>query len=239
MRITLALAVAGLIRALLALPSQTIFQNIPDDAYRIPTVHESAVMARRILHLSTLGTLSTIFPASTSTQEIRPSDVSGTAIGLVDYIADCEHATGNPTILALDIATSFKNVAAGSNISLSLNWVPPSGQVRSPASLPRFSLQGYLEDVSAAEAAEHAIPACFAKYHPDARARYPGNRIHSSRWTRLVVQEVYWIGGFGDRAFIGWIPVREWRNVTREEVRDCVLPGEEKRTTWMEWFGFR
>ncbi|KAJ7688545.1 pyridoxamine 5'-phosphate oxidase-domain-containing protein [Mycena rosella] len=232
MRATVALL--ALAHGALALaPPQRPFSH---DAHRIPTIHESAVMARRILHLSGLGTLSTIFPASSSAQETRPSDVGGTAIVLVDYIVDCEYATGNPTILALDIATSFKNVAAGSNISLSLNWIPPQGRVRSPDSMPRFSLQGYLEDVSANELEEHAIPACFARYHPDSRAWYPGNRIHTSRWVRLVVQEVYWIGGFGDRVFIGWIPV-EWRNVTRQEVRECVLPGEEERSWWREWLG--
>ncbi|KAJ7889183.1 hypothetical protein B0H13DRAFT_1888118 [Mycena leptocephala] len=159
MRATVALL--ALAHGALALaPPQHPFSH---DAHRIPTIHESAVMARRILHLSGLGTLSTIFPAS-------------------------------------------------------------------PDSLPRFSLQGYLEDVSANELEEHAIPACFARYHPDSRAWYPGNRIHTSRW-------VYWIGGFGNRAFIGWIPVEEWRNVTRQEVRECVLPGEEERSWWREWLG--
>ncbi|EOD45012.1 putative fmn-binding split barrel-related protein [Neofusicoccum parvum UCRNP2] len=231
---------AGLAGASLVPPPQSIFAN-PEagdvSSYRIPTVHESAVMARRILHLNGLGTLSTIFPGA-SAQENRPSGVAGTPIGLVDYIADCEHSTGNPTILAIDIATSFKNVAAGSNISLGLNWVPPTGQVRSPASLPRYSLQGYLEPLSAQDLVQHAIPACFAKYHPDSVAWYPGSPIHSSHWVRFVVQDVYWIGGFGDRAYIGWIPVEEWRNVTRQEVRDCVLPGEEKRGGWREWLGF-
>ncbi|EKG18088.1 FMN-binding split barrel-related protein [Macrophomina phaseolina MS6] len=248
MQLTHALAsilTASLASASLVPPPQHIFSNpVPDNdasTYRIPTVHESAVMARRILHLNGLGTLSTVFPTKNqgvSASENRPSDVAGTPIGLIDYIADCEHSTGNPTILAIDIATSFKNVAAGSNISLSLNWVPPKGQVRSPASLPRYSLQGYLENVTAEDLVKHAIPACFAKYHPDAVAWYPGSPIHSSHWVRFVVQEVYWIGGFGDRAYIGWIPVEDWRNVTRQEVRDCVLPGEEKRGGWREWLGF-
>ncbi|KAF2135739.1 uncharacterized protein K452DRAFT_362987 [Aplosporella prunicola CBS 121167] len=234
---------------------QHIFSNPADHVspmYRIPTVHESAVMARRILHLSGLGTLATIFPegsSSTATdadeeapspQERRPASVAGTPIGLVDYVADCEHATGNPTLLAIDIATSFKNAAAGSNVSLSLAWeLPPGSAPRSPASLPRFSLQGYFERLEPEDLVAHAIPACFAKYHPDSVAWYPGNPIHQSHWVRFVVREVYWIGGFGDRAYIGWIPAEEWRNVTRQEVRDCVLPGEKKKRqgSWREWLG--
>ena len=42
-----------------------------------------------------------------------------------------------------------------------------------------------------------------------------------------MVEEVYWFGGFGDRAYIGWIPVEEWRGVTTEEVERCRLVGEE------------
>merc|ERR1719355_79959 len=62
-------------------------------------------------------------------------------IGLMDYLADCE-PTGNPTILAINIATSFKNVAAGSNISLSLlvPLLPRLPPALLPPRLPRTHL---------------------------------------------------------------------------------------------------
>lgn len=169
------------------------------------------------------------------------------SIGLMDYVADCE-ATGNPTILALPIATSFKNVAAGSNISLSLQWTPPNppnSRIElwnagkegvlpySAANLPRFSLLGYLERIPESEVGELELGNCFTKVHPDAKYWLPGNRIHVSEWVRLVVQDIYWIGGFGDRAYIGWIPVEEWHNVTRDESEAIRLPGEKKG--WKEW----
>jgi hypothetical protein len=173
-------------------------------------------------------------------------------IGLMDYIADCEE-TGDPTILAINIATSFKNVAAGSNISLSLQWTPPhppskrisilgSNQDSVPysaANLPRFSLLGYLEKIGHEEVESLELGKCFTKAHPDSKYWLPGNRIHSSEWVRLVVQDVYWIGGFGDRAYIGWIPVEEWKNVTRKEWEGITLPGEKKGwKEWsLEWFG--
>jgi hypothetical protein len=170
----------------------------------------------------------------------------------MDYLADCE-STGNPTILAINIATSFKNVAAGSNISLSLQWTPPyppseritfsplfgkdkKGKEAVPysaANLPRFSLLGYLEKIEETEVEGLELGKCFTETHPDARYWLPGNKIHSSEWVRLVVQEVYWIGGFGDRAYIGWIPVEEWRGVTKEEWEGVRLPGERKG--WKEW----
>ena len=73
---------------------------------------------------------------------------------------------------------------------------------------------------------------CFLGKHPDAAAWLPGNKIHESWWGRLVVNDVYWIGGFGDRAHIGWIPKGEWEGVKDEEVRDARLVGEEGYETW-------
>ena len=224
---------------------QSVFSNTESSAYRIPTVHESAIQARRVLQLEDIGTLSTVFPADSTSYssnhdafapfENRPSGLGGIPIGLMDYYADCEPDTGNPTILAISIATSFKNVRAGSNISLSLRWHPQDGKWWSAANLPRFSLLGYLESISDEEAKREGITACFAKSHPDAVAWMPSNPVHESHWVRLVVEQIYWIGGFGDRAYIGWIPVEEWQNVTQAEVAQCRLPGEKPSSRWMEW----
>ncbi|KAI9813539.1 MAG: hypothetical protein M1832_006270 [Thelocarpon impressellum] len=214
-----------------------IFSNPPLDCdLGIPTVHESAVLARRILTLTSIGTISTVFPENTSSEEWGPPDsVAGTAIGLPEYIADCHGPTydrGDPTILAITIATSFKNAAAGSNVSLSLRWEPSYPHHHTPAGLPRFSLTGYLETIPADEAEALGVPACFARAHRDAVAWFPGNDIHESAWTRLVVREVFWFGGFGDRAYIGWIPAAEWGGVTRAEIDDARLPGEAEYEAW-------
>lgn len=241
---------------------QHIFTNPPihhSSTSRIPTSYESAILARRILHLTPLATLSTNFPTSSSTTENRPSGLEGLPIGLTDYISDCE-SHGNPTILAISIATSFKNIAAGSNLSISIQWTPPYlpksriessttwladlifGQTNddvegalpySAANLPRFSLLGYLETIPEEEVEAQGVKECFVAKHRDSRYWLPGNRIHHSEWTRMVVKQIYWVGGFGDRAYIGWIPVEEWRNVTEEEWRDVRLPGEKRG--WKEW----
>ncbi|KAH7628717.1 pyridoxamine 5'-phosphate oxidase-domain-containing protein [Sordaria sp. MPI-SDFR-AT-0083] len=299
-------------------------QQPPVTKPRIPTSYESAVMARRILALTPLGTLATIFPASNSNsssssimmtdeeknnpkmRENRPAEVAGMPHGLMEYISDCEYATndvGNPTLLAISIETSFKNIAAGSNVSLAVQWTPPPpppphhrwpphggppGHKKpphhgdddedhehsdhehrkhkdhkdkkhhkkdkkhkdkkhkkrphhpppppprpfSPAALPRFSLLGYVEKIEGGDdrtqegSVGSQIASCFTKSHPDAKWWLPGNRIHESHFVRLVVTQVYWIGGFGDRAYIGWIPVDEWKKVTKEEWEAIRLPGE-------------
>lgn len=236
--------------SLLASSPQHVFTNPPHTDFRIPTVHESAVQARRIFHISSIATLSTVFPSSThtddddlTTAENRPSGLGGMPIGMMEYYADCEPGTGNPTILAVDIATSFKNVAAGSNVSFSLRYHPPAHHRPSrdpfrfaPSNLPRFALLGYLERMSESEVREKRIAECFVRTHPDARLWVPGNDIHESHWARLVVREFYWFGGFGDRARIGWVPVEEWRNVTMDEVEKIRLPGEEDAEAGASWW---
>ncbi|MCJ1462949.1 hypothetical protein MMC07_001553 [Pseudocyphellaria aurata] len=223
---------------------QHIFSN-PDPisaSYRIPTIHESAVQARRILRLSNIATASTVFPSTPkapySDVENRPEGVAGAPIGLIEYYASCGPHLHDPTILALSIATSIKNARAGSNVTLSLRYHPPVDHAPSqdpytysPANLPRFSLIGHIELLSMREVREHGIKSCFLQSHPDAKAWTPGNDIHESWWARLVVEEIYWIGGFGDRAYIGWIPVEVFRAVTAEEVNKARLAGEEG---WVE-----
>lgn len=136
---------------------------------RIPTVQDSAVLARRLLHLSRFGTLSTVFPSDAESTHGRPAEIkTGTPIGLPEYVADCEpEQRGNPTLLAFKISTSFRNAAVeGANVSLSLNWGWRSdvestshvddtnegnaygGRHVSLASLPRVALVGYIERIA-------------------------------------------------------------------------------------------
>ncbi|KAK4548323.1 hypothetical protein LTR36_010193 [Oleoguttula mirabilis] len=242
-------------------------QPAHDEAYHIPTLHESTVMARRIMHLSSISTLITTFPEPSRSDalqssmarlsadeqvtvfENRPPEMAGTPIGLMEYYADCEPDTGNPTVLAINIATPYKNHAAGSNISMHVRWWPTQQNIYSttsfsssseddddddiptphtPAALPRFSLHGYLEPIPTLDLVTHLIPACFLRAHPDSVLWQPGNDIHTSQYMRFVVEHVYWFGGFGDRARIGWLPVEAWRNVTTDEVDSLRLPGERK-----------
>jgi len=202
--------------------------------YRIPTIHESATQARRVFNLSSIATLSTVFQSSLPLNlENRPDNLDGSSIALIDYYASCGSQPFNPTILAISIATSFKNARAGSNVTLSLRYHPPSDHppaddvyTYSPMNLPRFSLIGHIEALSPSEIESDNVRSCFLRAHPDAEVWTPGNEIHQTWWARLVVEEIYWIGGFGDRAYIGWIPVDEWRGVTEQQVRNARLVGE-------------
>lgn len=212
----------------------------------IPTAYESAVLARRILALTPLAVFSSNFPSTSHPREHRPEGLAGVPIGLVDYVADCED-NGSPTILAVSIGTTFRNAAAGSNVSLAFQWTPPyapsqrmggvsSNPVALPysaANLPRFSLIGHFETIPEDVVESQDVVKCYTAIHPDAKYWLPGGGAHHSEWARLVVDEIYFVGGFGDRAYIGWIDVEDWKKVTPEEWKSVELPGEKKG--WKEW----
>ncbi|KAM3434212.1 hypothetical protein MY4824_005551 [Beauveria thailandica] len=280
MKLSSALAVVGTAATTLASNQQAMDGSSKSSVaaeHNIPSSYESAVMGRRILGLTKLATFSTVYPSeskSTRRSTVADHGVEGLPIGLVDYVADCEDV-GNPTVLELKIGTTFRNVQAGSNLTVSMRWTPPYPPAKrigvakralsylpffrsrstaaaadvppnsadpsipdtvpySADNLPRFALFGYLEPFGADDEAQtEKLKTCYLAKHPDSKYWLPGNHIHASDWTRMVVTKVYWIGGFGDRAYIGWIPVDEWNSVTEEEWRAIKLPGETK--DWSEW----
>lgn len=74
---------------------------------------------------------------------------------------------------------------------------------------------------------------CYTEVHPDAKYWLPGGNVHHGEWARLVVDEIYFVGGFGDRAYIGWLDVEDWKSITQEEWESIELPGEQEG--WKEW----
>ncbi|KAH0609674.1 uncharacterized protein H6S33_013160 [Morchella sextelata] len=202
------------LNSLLFLASLTLalpLDETPTTIDHIPTVKEAAVQARKLLKSESIATLSTVFP------EDEPHGLAGQPIGLMDYYADCS-TTGNPTLLAMGIATSFKNAKDGAPISLSIRSHASSW---SQASQPRLSLIGRLsEKVPRGSEEADRLKACFTSVHKDARIWAPGNKIHESDWVTFEVETVYWIGGFGNVAYIGYIPVEMWESVTLQEIEE-------------------
>lgn len=239
--------------------------NDPAHSTAYPSWFTTTLMARRILALSTTAVASTVFPDPLPPNSRVPSGVSGLSVSVNEYIADCDkflpppapsaggaeesdrgEGEGNPILLALYVGTTFRNTAAGSNISLTVDWwdhldstepVYP-GFPLSAAGLPRMTLFGHLEPLGKAVPGE--MEECFLDAHPDARAWAPGRKDspHAGYWTRMVVEQVYWIGGFGDIARIGWLNVTEWKGIREDKSLDGIgdgrgwgdvrLPGEKE-----------
>lgn len=239
--------------------SDSVFpdQHTHPESTTYPSWFDSTLMARRLLALSKTGIVSTIFPDPLPANPHTPPSVAGLSIPLTEYIADCDEflpsgdgGDGNPTLLALRVGTTFRNTAAGSNISLSIDWwghlddtkpIYP-GFPLSSAGLPRVTLMGYVEPFPTPVQLDTraALEKCFFDVHPDAEAWSPSNKHspHASYWARMVVTQVYWIGGFGDVQRIGWMNVTDWKGIRREHSlpgigdgrgwQDVRLPGEKE-----------
>ncbi|RMZ90227.1 hypothetical protein DV736_g2536, partial [Chaetothyriales sp. CBS 134916] len=222
-------------------PQQAVFSDSPaasDEAgTTIPSRYYSTLLARRLVAESPVGDLASVFPANISSGPYwrTPESVASAPIVLPEYIADCE-STGNPTLIALSVSTSTKNAKYGDskNVSITVSWwdqyVKLVGhEPWTKADLPRLALLGYLEEISDSDIHNQGVVACFEALHRDARLWRPGSRgsAHSGKWARVRVEEAYWIGGFGDRHYIGWLDIEEWRSVTEEEWRRVRLPGEK------------
>ncbi|WEW56711.1 hypothetical protein PRK78_002159 [Emydomyces testavorans] len=227
---------------------KTILDIEPESNVSIPDWPTSHLLARRLLALSSTGVLSTIYQ-----KDNRNPALVGVPVGLPDYFADCENegdpkllnllGPGNPLVLALNIGTTFRNTKAGSNISLSIDWwhnAPSSvdGNLDdSPAAFPRLSLLGWLDPLPSTfpDASRETMEKCFLAAHPDAKSWLPGdpNAAHRGYWARLVVEEAFWVGGFGDRARIGWLNPQTWKAIKKSGKEgekgwaDVRLPGEK------------
>lgn len=95
---------------------------------------------------------------------------------------------------------------------------------------PRANLRGYFREIKLAEGdangdsdatikSDSGLPNvryvdnqeieklehCFKATHPESASWFPGpqNRVHSSIWTEFVVEDGYFVGGFGGYAYIG------------------------------------
>ncbi|ETN40359.1 uncharacterized protein HMPREF1541_04636 [Cyphellophora europaea CBS 101466] len=227
---------------LAAHPNDHIFplSSSSGGTHKIPSRHTSTLLARRLLALSPSGSLSTIFPPSHNLStdpayRFTPDSVGGAPIALPEYIADCE-GNGDPTLIMLDISTAAKNAREGRNVSLAVDWWAGYERVTgerpgSAAALPRVALLGWLQEMGEGEVEKYGVKECFFDGHRDARGWEPGARrgAHSGRWVRLRVEGVYWVGGFGDRAWIGWLDLAEWKGVSEGEWRGVRLPGEGEK----------
>ncbi|CAZ79605.1 unnamed protein product [Tuber melanosporum] len=177
--------------------------HLSEDTAKVPTAQVAAVQARELPRSEKIGTLSTIFPSSDA------RGLGGHPIGMMDYYADrynlghpsltpvpaihrppnTQPSSNNPTLLAIKIATSFRNSRNGAPISLTLRERSPSSEFYSPAAHHRVSLMGRLSPPIPPNSDEAGgSGACFTKVHPDAKWWAPGNPIHESWWVTFELR---------------------------------------------------
>ncbi|KAI0358468.1 hypothetical protein OH77DRAFT_1184802 [Trametes cingulata] len=143
---------------------------------------------------------------------VYPGDhaaLAGEPFALQEYYASC-HANGSLTLLFLPISRHSQNIlhspAHAASISI---WSD-----RPAASRPRVSLIGNVTVFPVlSDTPDLAnIQACYIAHHPDARWWLPGPREpHVAYWARFDPHTVYFVGGFGDEHYIGYIPLEMYQ----------------------------
>lgn len=212
MKITILLLLA---LTILSAPLEQVFVS------NIPTMIEAASIARTLVERESLMNINTIKSRKGEGGELKRIPVSS-----MEYYADCDE-DGDPYWLVVDLGSTFTNIKGGSEYSITIrtgdhalndNVDPkyPGGIPESPSGSPRAIFEGKFVNVSFSNPLEMIrLERCFLKKHPDAKFWLPNSPFsaHSSHWTKFIVDDIYFIGGFGDRAYIGSIDADIYHSV--------------------------
>ncbi|KZV66432.1 hypothetical protein PENSPDRAFT_636956 [Peniophora sp. CONT] len=165
------------------------------------TVDEAAAIARRVLARSAVGTMATIYPED---HGILP----GQPYAMQEYYANC-FSNGSLALIFLPISRHSQNILHSPSHAASISvWSEPPS-----ASQPRVSLMGNVTLLPFGSG-EEGLKECYLREHRDARWWLPGDDegAHLAYWARFDPHTVYFVGGFGDEHFIGYIPLEKYQN---------------------------
>lgn len=183
-----------------------------------PTMEDGALVARTLVKRESLANVNTI-------QTLTRDDVSYEyPVSSMEYYAECDN-DGGLYWLVVDIGSTYQHIKMGSPYSITIragdhalndevNPEYPGGIVSSPAGSPRINLKGELKDIDLEDSTTYAaLEKCFISRHPDAKWWLPSNPIspHKTHFAKFEVNEIFIIGGFGDRAYIGPVDLDLYR----------------------------
>ncbi|KAL7420552.1 hypothetical protein Q5752_004503 [Cryptotrichosporon argae] len=200
MRVLVSLALLGLAAALPAHTAPVLRE----------TVQEAARHARQMVREITTGTIASVFPDG-SANAGRPfalMDVISYVLAVPNY-ASCGDAS-TLTFISFPISLSAHNIRASPAHHATYTVQMPVVRGVSEFSRARIAFIGnltFLPDPAQAERAQ--LETCFTAHHPDAQYWLPGapDGAHTSVWAQLAIDDIYYVGGFGDTKYVGHIPV--------------------------------
>ncbi|BGP54779.1 hypothetical protein JCM8202_003288 [Rhodotorula sphaerocarpa] len=172
------------------------------------TLDEAAVHVRELIayRAYNTGVLMSQFP------EDAQVPTPGLPFGLQEYYAHYPDSNGDLLMLAMPIAAIYRNALPPNapNLTITINDMYGFGDGNLAAGRMRVALFGTIERVEGGD----EIARCKDAYldaHPDARGWVPPGGPHAAFYARFRVQKVYAFNGFGDVAFIGWVPLDLYR----------------------------
>lgn len=171
-----------------------------------PSMEEGAAVARTLVSRESMMNVNTIN---------QSGKYKGIPESSIEYYVDCD-GDGNPYWLVVDIGTPYRHISEGSPFSAtirtgdhpqneSIDSKYPGGISLSPMGSPRINLKGILQEVPYNPQLFLKLQQCFLNRHPDSKWWLPNNPVlpHETHFAKLIVKDLYMVGGFGDRAYIG------------------------------------
>ncbi|BEJ14015.1 hypothetical protein CspHIS471_0311890 [Cutaneotrichosporon sp. HIS471] len=178
------------------------FQMSMQPPHRETEAEATANAAHLATHV-TVGTMASVFPSGSN---------AGHPFALMETHAPC-HPGGALSFISMPISLMQRNIkATGGKASYALA-TPLQPARHNEYALPRVSFIGNLTVLDDVDESEHErLRDCFVSYHPDAKWWIPedSHGAHTSRWARLDVDTIYYVGGFGNVGWIGHIPVENF-----------------------------
>jgi len=158
---------------------------------------EHGLSARQMLRRTLCGTLITLQAGTPGNQA---SGFNGHPYGSIACFADNEPSTGMPLLLLTEIELNVINSNADPRVALAISTPLDQLDGNDPMIMPRMTLMGTLQPVEYQDIA--AAKKVYVAKHPQ-----------SAMWINFIdfslfyldVTDVYWVGGFGDSHYIGWI----------------------------------
>lgn len=170
--------------------------------YARETVYDAAKIARDLVEHSnnSVGSMATTFPPNDPRSPAMP-------FSLPEYYASC-HQNGSLTLLFLPISRHSQNILQSTDQAASISITSPNpiaahARVALIGNVTVFRNTTDVPDVS-------HIRHCYLSKHPDARQWLPDDdeAAHIAYWSRFDPHTVYFVGGFGDEHYIGYIPLQ-------------------------------
>ncbi|KDE07942.1 hypothetical protein, variant [Microbotryum lychnidis-dioicae p1A1 Lamole] len=157
-----------------------------------------------------VGTLMSNYPHDFEVPELR-----GLPIGLQEYYSIYPGSDGDLLLLVMPISKIFRNALPPNvpNMTMTVADLYGFGTGNLAAGRMRIALFGTLELITDEEESAKCKKA-YLEQHGDARGWAGEKGPHSSVWGRLRVEKVYAFDGFGDVAYIGWVPLEMYREAT-------------------------
>lgn len=185
--------------------------GIPDNQFGY---EESGALSRDLVKNSFYGTLSTM-----QSEAAGAMNVANYPFGSVADFADEEPSTGRPLLLLSDLERNVINMKTNPKVSLSIDTLPSTvAEFKNPnlfdeMTHPRTTLLGTMELIPKDSPELQQAKDTYLAKHPLAKAWI---NFSDFNMYRMIVEDVYVVGGFGNDHYIGYISSEQYLSVSMQ-----------------------